>query len=160
MSPHSCSKISLVKAYLAGQKEKAIKMYVVIDEQSNRSLAKSEVFSRFNIRTRPAPYTLKTCSGKAHVSGRRASSSSPWMERSTFSFNRMGLCSSQMIDLKYPLLRLCNITHIYSQMRTKSKLLTTTLLFFYSILRVHKVCEQINGSNNASYAQRLDLGWD
>lgn len=43
-SPSSCSKISLDKVYPAGHKEKAIKMYAVIYEQSNRSLAKSEFF--------------------------------------------------------------------------------------------------------------------
>lgn len=71
-SPCSCSKISLVKAYPAWSKEKAIKMYAVIDEQSNRSLAKSEFFSLFDIKAPPTPYTLKTCSGKVQTSGRRA----------------------------------------------------------------------------------------
>ncbi|XP_026184465.1 uncharacterized protein LOC113143190 [Mastacembelus armatus] len=33
------------------------------------------------------------------------------------------------------------------------------LLLGRDILRVHKVREQINGPNNAPYAQRLDLGW-
>ncbi|KAK7925507.1 hypothetical protein WMY93_007817 [Mugilogobius chulae] len=47
-------------------------MYAVIDEQSNRSLAKTEFFNLFEIKTTPAPYTLKTCSGKAETTGRRA----------------------------------------------------------------------------------------
>lgn len=42
----SCSKICLVKAYPEGKKEKAIKMYTLLDEQSNKSLAKTE-FSVF-----------------------------------------------------------------------------------------------------------------
>lgn len=33
------------------------------------------------------------------------------------------------------------------------------LLLGRDILRVHKVCSQINGPHNAPYAQRLDLGW-
>ncbi|KAK7944540.1 hypothetical protein WMY93_000268 [Mugilogobius chulae] len=71
-SPRSCSKICLVKAYPEGQKDRALNMYAVIDEQSNRSLAKTEFFNLFEIKTTPAPYTLKTCSGKAETTGRRA----------------------------------------------------------------------------------------
>lgn len=33
------------------------------------------------------------------------------------------------------------------------------LLLGRDVLRVHKVREQINGPHNASFAQRLDLGW-
>ena len=46
---HSCSKICLVKAYPAGQKEKDIKMYAVLDEQSNKSLTKTEFFNLFEV---------------------------------------------------------------------------------------------------------------
>lgn len=40
----SCSKICLVKLYPAGKKDKANKLYTVLDEQSNKSLAKTEFF--------------------------------------------------------------------------------------------------------------------
>lgn len=46
---HSCSKISQVIVYPAGKREEGKKMYVVLDEQSNKSLAKSEFFHLFNI---------------------------------------------------------------------------------------------------------------
>ncbi|TWW54543.1 hypothetical protein D4764_0103490 [Takifugu flavidus] len=67
----SCAKILLVKVYPAGEKEKAVKMYAVLDEQSNKSLAKSDFFDLFNIQTNSTPYTLRTCSGKIDTSGRR-----------------------------------------------------------------------------------------
>ena len=69
----SCSKICLVRVYPADQRDRAIKAYVVIDEQSNRSLAKTKQFDTFGIEAGAAPYTLKTCSGVAEASGRRAS---------------------------------------------------------------------------------------
>ena len=47
----SCSKICLVKAYPEGKKEKAIKMYAALDEQSNKSLAKTEFFCLFEVKT-------------------------------------------------------------------------------------------------------------
>lgn len=68
----SCSKICLVKVYPEGRKEKAIKMYAVLDKQSNKSLAKTEFFTLFEVKTSSAPYTLKTCGGKLETSGRRA----------------------------------------------------------------------------------------
>ena len=71
-SSRSCSKICLVKTYPAGKKEKAIKVYAVLDEQSNKSLAKSEFFNLFEVNVSSTPYTLKTCSAKLETSGRRA----------------------------------------------------------------------------------------
>lgn len=47
-------------------------MYAVLDEQSNKSLAKTEFFSLFEVETSSTPYTLKTCAGKLDTSGRRA----------------------------------------------------------------------------------------
>ncbi|XP_045080043.1 uncharacterized protein LOC121578462 [Coregonus clupeaformis] len=47
-------------------------MYVVLDEQSNKSLAKTEFFNLFNINDNSAPYIMKTCSGVTETSGRRA----------------------------------------------------------------------------------------
>lgn len=59
--------------YPAGHKEKAVKAYAVLDEQSNRSLAKSEFFEIFDIQTDAKVYTLKTCLGagetKAQLAG-------------------------------------------------------------------------------------------
>lgn len=69
----SCSKICLVRVYPAGQTEKALKMYAVLDEQSNRSLAKTAFFDHFNINGPLEPYTLKTGSGVMEATGRHAS---------------------------------------------------------------------------------------
>lgn len=68
----SCSKICLVKVYPAGQRERAVKTYVVLDEQSNKSLARSELFELFSITQGTTACTLKTCSGVIETTGRRA----------------------------------------------------------------------------------------
>lgn len=72
-SSRSCSKISLVRVYTAGQKENAIKAFAVLDEQSNRSLAKTQLFDHFAIKGNGMPYTLKTCSGVMETVSRCAS---------------------------------------------------------------------------------------
>lgn len=69
----SCSKISLVKVYPKGQPGKALKVYVILDEQSNRSLARSEFFDAFKEDGPASPYTLRTCSGVTETVGRKAS---------------------------------------------------------------------------------------
>lgn len=72
LSNKSCSKISLVKVYPKDQPEKALKFYVILDEQSNRSLARSEFVDAF--KNGPATvYTLRTCSGVTETMGRKAS---------------------------------------------------------------------------------------
>lgn len=43
-SGKSCSKICLVRVFPQNQPEKVVKMYAVLDDQSNRSLAKSDFF--------------------------------------------------------------------------------------------------------------------
>ncbi|RXN22446.1 hypothetical protein ROHU_006738 [Labeo rohita] len=47
-------------------------MYAVLDEQSNRSLARSEFFDIFKVKGTEHPYTLRTCAGVTETSGRRA----------------------------------------------------------------------------------------
>lgn len=47
-------------------------MYAMLDDQSNKSLARSEFFNLFGIKVGLYPYTLKTCAGLAATSGRRA----------------------------------------------------------------------------------------
>lgn len=50
-------------------------MYAVLDDQSNRSLAKSDFFDLFNISGTPSTYTLKTCAGIKQTTGRKANNS-------------------------------------------------------------------------------------
>lgn len=45
-----CTKICLAKIFPNGQREKAIKIYVIIDDQSNRSFVRSDIFNLFDIK--------------------------------------------------------------------------------------------------------------
>ena len=68
----SCSKICLAKLYPKGSKDMAIKAYVILDDQSNRSLARPEFFERFSVKSEPFLYHLRTCSGIIETSGKKA----------------------------------------------------------------------------------------
>lgn len=69
----SCSKICLVSVYPKEHPEKKIRMYALLDDQSNLSLARSAFFDIFTIQSDACPYTLKTCSGTTNSAGRKAS---------------------------------------------------------------------------------------
>lgn len=70
---HSCSKICLVSVNPKKQADKKLKVYAIMDDQSNRSLSLL-FFDAFNISMdNLVPYTLKTCTGVSETAGRRAS---------------------------------------------------------------------------------------
>ena len=72
LAGRSCSKICLVKVYPASHPDKAIRLYAIHDEQSNRSLVRSEFFEVFGENGPSSPYALRTCAGLKETMGRRA----------------------------------------------------------------------------------------
>lgn len=58
--------------YPNSQPENKVKAYVVIDDQSNCSLAKPKLFDLLNLGGKATPHMLKTCSGTSQAIGRRA----------------------------------------------------------------------------------------
>ena len=69
---NSCAKILPVFVYPKGQREMSTKLYVMLDDQSNRSLARSAFFDLFKVNSRSEEYIMSSCSGKMTTSGRRA----------------------------------------------------------------------------------------
>ncbi|XP_076869614.1 uncharacterized protein LOC143519746 [Brachyhypopomus gauderio] len=165
-SPRSCAKICPIKAFPAGKKEKAIKMYAVLDEQSNKSLAKAEFFNLFGVKASPAPYMLKTCSGTLKTSGRRAYNFVLESMDGKLHLPLRTLIECDMVpddrseipspDVAYNHPYLQPVAHKIPAVDPNAPIL---LLLGRDILRVHKVREQINRPHNSPYAQRLDLGW-
>ncbi|XP_061671887.1 beta-1,3-galactosyl-O-glycosyl-glycoprotein beta-1,6-N-acetylglucosaminyltransferase 4 isoform X4 [Syngnathoides biaculeatus] len=47
-------------------------MYAILDNQSNRSLARSEFFKLFDIQGDHTPYLMRTCAGTTEMTGRKA----------------------------------------------------------------------------------------
>lgn len=68
----SCSKICLTNIYPKGAWDKAIKAYMILDDQSKRSLARLELFELFGIKSVPCAYYLRTYSGVMATYGRKA----------------------------------------------------------------------------------------
>ena len=68
----SCAKICLANVYAETTPTEKIRAYVIIDDQSNYSLARGELFQKLHIKGSPVAYTLKTCFGEKQEKGRRA----------------------------------------------------------------------------------------
>ena len=166
VSARTCSKICLVSVYPDGHREKSKRIYAILDEQSNRSLAKSEFFSVFNIQGGEFPYMLKTCAGLKETAGRRACGYiiesidqkislplPPLLECNQIPNNRSEIPTP---DAAHYHSHLRKIAHEIPPLDPQADIL---LLLGRDILRVHKVRKQINGPHSAPFAQKLDLGW-
>ncbi|PIK56464.1 hypothetical protein BSL78_06627 [Apostichopus japonicus] len=143
-----------------------MKAYAVMDEQSNGTLAKAQLFDQFNLRCNTVPYTLRTCSGTKETTGRAAS-------------NLFIESLDGSVKLRLPTVRECelipddrkeipspavarhhpHLKQIADKIPAVDPDVPILLLLGRDILRVHKVRDQINGSHDAPYAQCLDLGW-
>ena len=162
----SCAKICLIKVYPKDARHKAVNAYVIMDDQSNRSLAKPEFFNLFDVEGKPFPYRLRTCSGLVETSGRRAEGFQvesldgkvvitlpSLIECSEIPNNRSEIPTPCAV-LQQPHLQ--HIAKHLPELDPKAEIL---LLLGRDILRAHKVRQQVNGPHNAPFAQRLDLGW-
>lgn len=58
--------------YSQWKEHEAIRVYAVLDEQSNRSLAKPQLFDALGIASTTTPYTLRTFASVMETAGRRA----------------------------------------------------------------------------------------
>nr|XP_055034971.1 uncharacterized protein LOC129422846 [Misgurnus anguillicaudatus] len=165
-TPRSCSKICLVRIYPQGQREKAINMYVILDDQSNRSLVRSDFFELFNIKGQPFPYALRTCAGLIETAGRKAEGFQvesldgqtslllpPLIECNDFIIDRSEIPTPDAAR-HHPHLR--SVAGHIPKLDPKAEIL---VLLGRDIVRVHKVRQQVSGPHNAPFAQRLDLGW-
>ncbi len=162
-----CAKICLVRVYPRDTSELAQKVYALLDDQSNRSLLKSEVFERLHIQGEHTPYTIRTCSGLTHTHGRRAR-------------DLVVESLDAKVSLPLPVMIECNeipdnrseiptpaVARHYSYLKAIAENIPEVdsevqiaLLLGRDLLQAHKVREQRNAPGNTPFAQRLDLGWE
>lgn len=166
MSARACSKFFLVNVYHEGNKTQSRRMYAILDEQSNCSLARTEFFEEFQIKGSSFLYSLKTCAGLKETTGRRASG---YIVESL----------DKNVSLRLPtLLEYNQIPNVHSEIPTPDAArcfshlkdiadeipaidpdASILLLLGRDLIRIHKVRQQINGSHDAPFAQKLGLVW-
>ena len=162
----SCSKICRANVYLEGQPDRKLKVYVVLDDQSNYSLAKSSLFEQLGLRGETRPYTLKTCSGVTQTQGRRAH----------------GLVIESLngqAKQRLPIITECNeipdsreeiptselarhhshLEQIAEEIPEVDPSADILILIGRDVPSLLKVHESRNGPRDAPWAQKLELGW-
>lgn len=162
----SCAKICRVNVYPNSAPEKKRKMYAILDDQSNVSLARPHFFDTFDLHGEVFPYTMKTCSGTIDKVGRRA-----------HGFVIEGI--NRKVSMPLPVRTECNqipnnrseipapeaaaahphLSDVAAQISPLDPSADILLLLGGDIIQAHKVRRQVNGPNKAPYAQQLDLGW-
>lgn len=162
----SCAKTVLVTVYPADDPSNFLRMYAIIDEQSNKSLAKSTFFDYFHIGGPDIPYSLSSCSGQFTQSGRRASD---FVIESIDNSCRLRLptlieCDqlpSSKEEIPTPEVakayrHLADISHKLPPLEPNTDIL---LLIGRDLLSAHHVLDQRLGGPDVPYAQKLNLGW-
>ncbi|XP_053402806.1 uncharacterized protein LOC123550418 [Mercenaria mercenaria] len=69
----SCTKLVVVNVCRTDNPCKTVRCYAMIDDQSNPSLAKPELFDMLNITSQKFKYTINSCAGSRVTHGRHAS---------------------------------------------------------------------------------------
>ena len=141
-------------------------MYAMIDDQSNRSLARSDFFTFFNVPDDQTEYTISSCTGNLTVSGRHASG---------FTIESLDGCT----QLQLPTLIECdympnareeiptpevarNYAHFHDIVQYIPSIdpaADILLLIGRDLIEAHHVLDQKIGPRNSPYAQKLSLGW-
>ncbi len=165
-SGKSCSKICLVTVYPKGEPQNKQRVYAVMDDQSNTSLARSAFFEMFKVPDNTAPYTLRTCAGVTQTEGRRADgfivesfngktclSLPSLIECNLIPNNRTEIPTPEAAQYHR---HLRSVASKVPSLDPKAKIL---LLLRRDLIQAHKVMEQCNGPQHAPFAQRLALGW-
>lgn len=162
----SCSKICLANIYTTEQPESKVRAYVVIDDQSNCSLAKSTLFDKLNLQGETIAYSLQTCAGQSEVEGRVAKGVviesldgskshllTNLVECNAIPDNKDEIATPE-VALSHPHLR-----PIVDNIPALEDDVEILVLVGRDAPQFHKVHESKNGRGNSPWAQRLDLGW-
>ena len=164
----SCAKLVLVNIYQSTdtRSDHKLKAYAILDEQSNRSLAKPELFSKLHIKSELFEYTLKTCSDTVVKSGRRAQNCVVESLDGSVSYRLPTLieCSqipnirdeipSPSVAMHHPHLQ--DIASSIPEIDEEADIL---LLIGRDVIDAHHIIEQRTGPVGSPFAQRLGLGW-
>ena len=161
----SCAKILPVKVFSTHDPANIVRVYAILDDQSNRSLARPELFNHLGIKGHETEYTLTSCNGQSRVTGRVA--------HDLVVESLGGTCH------KLPAILECNdipnsrgeiptpeVAHHYRHLHDIKDLINPLdeqagilLLLGRDIPEAHHVLDQRTGPRGTPFAQRLGLGW-
>jgi hypothetical protein len=152
--------------YTVDNPNNIVKCYVVIDEQSNKSLMKSEMFDLLGIKGENYGFVLKTCSGSVNMSGRRAKHCVVESLDGSVRYALPTLIECDQIpddknEICTPDEARCHehLVNVANYMPDFDENANIMLLLGRDIVEAHHVLDQVTGPAGAPFAQRLGLGW-
>ncbi|XP_076074970.1 uncharacterized protein LOC143045968 [Mytilus galloprovincialis] len=165
-SEKSYAKILPVDVYHKDKTDKIIRMYAIIDDQSNRSLASPEFFSLFNVREKPENYSLTTCSGRVATSGKRGNDFVIKSVHSDVQFDLPTLIECNNIpnnrdEIPTPEVAMHHphLKELRGSIPAIEERCPILLLIGRDLIEAHHVLEQRLGPSRTPFAQKLRLGW-
>lgn len=160
----SCAKILPVFVHHSKDPRTRVKMYIILDDQSNRSLARSSFFDMFKICSPPEEYIMNSCNGKLVTSGRCASGFvmescdrhvcidlPVLIECDNIPNNRQEIPSPD-VTRYHPHLSDIELEHLDDQCQI-------LLLIGRDVPYVHRILDQKTGHPDAPIGLRSPLGW-
>lgn len=162
----SCAKIVLVNVVSETNPDNVVKCYAIVDEQSNKTLAKPELFDRLCIDAPEQEYCINSCAGTTVTSGRRVSNCNVTSVSGNVCYNlptiiecadipssKHEICTPDNVR-KFP-----HLSDVIDQLPQFDKHAEILLLLGRDVIDVHHVLEQVVGPPGTPFAQRLGLGW-
>ncbi|XP_071151136.1 uncharacterized protein [Mytilus edulis] len=162
----SCAKILPVNVFHKDNQDKVIRMYAIIDDQSNRSLVAPEFFSLFNVQAETKDYLLSTCSGSKVTSGKRGNGFVVKSVQDNTRFNLPELIECDNIpnnrnEIAKPedILQYQHLQELQNHILPIDGKCKILLLIGRDLIEAHHVLDQRLGPPKAPFAQKLNLGW-
>ena len=162
----SCAKMVLVKIFPEGDAGNSVKAYAIIDDQSNRSLARSTIFDQLNIDCKRTDYTLTSCNGRVRASGRKAHGLIIESTDGAVQHRLPPLIECEHIpdsreEIPTPDVarRYAHLHDIETHINPVDQDAEILLLIGRDLTEAHHVHDQRIGLDHMPFAQKLSLGW-
>nr|XP_022312019.1 uncharacterized protein LOC111117241 [Crassostrea virginica] len=164
VSGKSCAKTILVNVFPENHPERSKRIYVVVDDQSNRSLVKTQFFNMFNAKGQDTEYSLSCCAGKTVVSGRKIDGFTIESLDGQSTFQLPTLLECNQIPSVRDEIPTPNVTTYYEHLQgikippidEEAEIL---MLIGRDLVEAHHIIDQRIGPKGTPFAQKLALGW-
>ena len=162
----SCAKIVLVNVWHALSDKPPVRVYAIIDEQSNCSLARKELFDMFDLNTEQEHYSLTSCSGKVSMSCRRDQDFIVESLDKDHQINLPTLIECDSIPNNRHEIPTNAVTNAHSHLKCIAPMIPPLdedaeilLLIGRDALTARHILEQILGQHDQPFAQKLKQRW-
>ena len=159
----SCAKIVLVDVSYQNQSMRA---YAILDDQSNKSLARPELFDKLQIKSNMYEYVLNSCSGSTVKQGRHADALTVQSIDGERQFELPTVIECHEIPdnrEEIPTPKVArnqqHLTDIANEIPDLDEDAPILLLLGRDIPEVHHISEQRIGPKGTPFAQHTPLGW-